>query len=280
MLFVGRAWQHLFWDAPFRTLLWDRQWMEGIILALRGGTWQEYVSSRAADRMIQTVIMGFGVFYSVMAVLTLFVNERIKKVNWLYIIASVSLIILALLYSKEKFFHAGQFIEYTIQFTLPVIFILFATRKIAQSKLRIILKIAIALTFTAHGLYAVGFYPRPGVFVDMVINIFNISEAGAILFLNIAGILDFLISIAIFIPRISKIAILYAVLWGGLTALARTWANYYWNFPLESLHQHLYETLYRLPHMLVPLALFYLSFPEFKGFTFRRFRRRDRIARI
>ena len=27
-LFAGRAWQHLFWDAPFRALLWDKETME------------------------------------------------------------------------------------------------------------------------------------------------------------------------------------------------------------------------------------------------------------
>jgi hypothetical protein len=40
--------------------------------------------------------------------------------------------------------------------------------------------------------------------------------------------------------------------------VARTWANFYFEFPLGSLHQNLYETLYRLPHMLVPLAAFFI----------------------
>src|SRR5690554_5027502 len=76
LLFAGRAWQHLFWDAPFRALLWDRELMENTILFFRGGTWQEYVTSAAADRFIQSAITGFGVFYALMAVLTLLVRGR------------------------------------------------------------------------------------------------------------------------------------------------------------------------------------------------------------
>jgi len=30
-LLVGRAWQHLFWDAPFRAFLWDEHLLQGIV---------------------------------------------------------------------------------------------------------------------------------------------------------------------------------------------------------------------------------------------------------
>ncbi len=259
LLFAGRAWQHLFWDAPFRALLWDQQWMEGIIHFFSGGTWQEYVTSEKADHAIGMVTVGFGIFYSLMAILTLFVSEKFKRVQWLYIVASVALFFLAFLYTKEKFYHVGQFLEYSIQFSLPVLFIMAVRRELDFDRLKLLLKITIALTFSAHGLYAIGVYPQPGAFVDMVINVFHINEAAAKVFLKVAGVLDFVIAVAIFIPRVSRIALLYAIIWGGLTALARTWANFYWSFPLDSLHQHLYETLYRLPHMLVPMAAYFLS---------------------
>lgn len=262
-LFAGRAWQHLFWDAPFRALLWDQKIMEGWIAWITGGTWQAYVTSEKADHFIQWITIGFGIFYTLMAVMTLFVTERWKKVAWLYIVSSVSLAFLAFLYSKEKFYHVGQFFEYSIQFLLPLFFILAATRKAELPKLSPGLKIAIALTFTSHGLYAIGAYPQPGVFVDMVIHIFHCSESFAKTFLKIAGVLDFVVSVTIFIPRLARISLLYAAAWGGLTALARTWANFYIDFPLESLHQNVYETLYRLPHMLVPLAALWISYPGY-----------------
>jgi len=270
LLFAGRAWQHLFWDAPFRALFWDQQIMEGLVLFLRGGTWQEYATSENMDVFIRWVTKGVGIFYLLMAVLTVFVTGRTKKVAWLYVLSSVFLAFLAFLYSKEKFYHIGQFLEYAIQFLLPVVFLYSIKGRLEIPKLPLLLKIAIALTFSAHGLYAIGFYPQPGVFVDMVINIFHISEAHAKLFLKIAGVLDFLVAVLVFIPRISKYALFYAVLWGGLTALARTWANFYWSFPLESLHQHLYETIYRTPHMLVPLAALLITAPGFGRLKKRR----------
>lgn len=260
LLFAGRAWQHLFWDAPFRALLWDQKLMEGGIVRITGGTWQEYVTSEKADHFIQSLTIGFGIFYGLMAVLTLFVTPRWKKITWLYVVASVSLAFLAFLYSKDKFYHIGQFFEYSIQFLLPLIFIFALTRSIALSKLSLAMKIAIALTFTSHGLYAFGAYPQPGVFVDMVIHIFHCSESFAKTFLKVAGVLDFVVSVTIFIPRLARISLAYAAIWGGLTALARTWANFYIEFPLESLHQNLFETVYRLPHMLVPMAAFLLTF--------------------
>lgn len=258
VLFAGRAWQHLFWDAPFRALLWDKETMESLVLFFRGGTWQEYVTSASADHFIQSLVIGFGIFYALMAIITLFIKKHSRLFFGLYILSSLALLFLAFLYSKEKFYHIGQFLEYAIQFMLPLFFYFHLTKKIKAERLVLFLKITIALTFSAHGLYAIGYYPQPGVFVDMLINIFSMEEATAKSILQIAGILDFVISITIFIPRLSNYSLIYAAFWGGLTALARTWANFYIDFPLDSLHQNLYETIYRLPHMLVPLAALFI----------------------
>ncbi|WP_372948667.1 hypothetical protein [Mariniphaga sp.] len=261
LLFAGRAWQHLFWDAPFRALLWDQNTMESIVLFFRGGIWQEYVTSAATDRFIQTVITGFGIFYALMALVTLFIRSRyVKRFLWLYILSSVSLVFLAVLYTMEKFYHVGQFFEYTIQFLLPLFFWYTIAQGVNLFRLLLVMKIAIALTFSAHGLYATGIYPQPGVFVDMFISMLHVSEPVAIKMLFFAGILDFVVSVALFVPRLARYALLYAALWGGLTAVARTWANFYFDFPLNSLHQNLYETLFRLPHMLVPLAAIIILF--------------------
>ena len=52
-------------------------------------------------------------------------------------------------------------------------------KKTGEAETVLYLKIAIALTFSAHGLYAIGYYPQPGVFVDMLINILHFSETTA-----------------------------------------------------------------------------------------------------
>ena len=60
----------------------------------------------------------------------------------------------------------------------------------------------IAAVFIAHGLYAVGYYPIPGYFLGMVIDILGLTEQGARNFLLIAGILDFIGAFLIFLPKI------------------------------------------------------------------------------
>ena len=97
----------------------------------------------------------------------------------------------------------------------------------------------------------------------MVIHIFGCSESTAISFLYIAGILDFIIAILIFIPKVSKFALWYAIIWGLLTAFARIVANFYIDFPWQSIHQNLYGVLYRLPHGLVPFITLLLILPTF-----------------
>ena len=92
----------------------------------------------------------------------------------------------------------------------------------------------IGITFLSHGLYAFGFYPVPGNFIDMTISIFGISETEARTFLWIAGIIDVLILPLLFVNKMLKIVVIYSVFWGFLTALARVFANFSIDFPLQN----------------------------------------------
>ena len=110
----------------------------------------------------------------------------------------------------------------------------------------------------SHGLYAIGYYATPGIFIDMMISVLGISEDAAKNCLIIAGILDILLVPLLFIKKTEKAALLYAFLWGLLTALARFFANYSSDFPLESANQYLFEAIIRLPHGLVPLLAYFV----------------------
>lgn len=261
LVFLGRAWQHLFWDAPLRTILWDEALMETTINVLFSISWFDYVTSSYADSVIQNIVEGFGVFYLIMAIITLVIKRQQKFLAVLYVWASVCLAFLAFLYCKEKFYHSGQFLEYAIQVLSPIFFYRFLkTDQSISIKWLNVMKLTIALTFAAHGLYAFGFYPRPGVFVDMVINIMGVSEPTAHWLLQAAGLADFVVAVGLFIPRISTYCLAYCVLWGFLTAIARTWANVDLGpFTFSLLHQYLPQTLYRLPHALIPLAALLLE---------------------
>jgi len=114
----------------------------------------------------------------------------------------------------------------------------------------------ISLMFVGHGMFAVGIHQVPGPFVDMGIMVFGMSEANARLFLIFAGSLDFLASLLLFIPRTELYALAFAICWGSITAFARIIANFDIHLAAFSSHQWVMETVYRLPHGLIPLAIF------------------------
>ncbi len=257
LLFLGRAWQHLFWDAPYRALLWDENWMKTIVETIFNSTWNDYITNNENDNKIQAFIKGMGWFYLICALMVILIRKLKKVAGVFMILGSVSLIFLAALYCKEKFFSIGQFFEYSIQFSTPILFYLMVKQEMFTDKILSFLKTIIALTFVCHGLYAINYYPRPGEFTEMTLVILGISETNTEYFLTTAGILDFIIGIGIFLPfRFSKYVLIYAIFWGFFTTLARLWANIYFDFFWESLHQWWYEAAYRAPHFLIPLVLF------------------------
>ncbi|EZH74185.1 hypothetical protein ATO12_15050 [Aquimarina atlantica] len=253
LIFTGRAWQHLFWDAPYRSFFWDEALLKPVIEGIFSVSWKDYVTSSTTDKAIQTIIRSNGILYLIAAFCALgFTTSNKKWLRFPILVGGVSLVILAILLTKEKFYHTAQFFEHSIQFGLPFVLLYTHADNFTSKRFILILKILIAVTFFSHGLYAFGFYPLPGKFVDMVIQIIGCSESVAVTFLYIAGILDFIIAVLIFIPKTAVYTLWYALLWGLLTAFARIVANFYIDFPLQSIHQNLYEVLYRIPHGLVP----------------------------
>ena len=268
-VFLGRGYQHLFWDAPYRALLWDESWMKGIVESLTSYSWEQFITSMEMDDRVQGSIRFSGLYYLLCGICVFFV----RKFNWLkypIYIGVFLLVILASLYMKEKFFHIGQFFEYSLQFMSPL-FLLWFLKKGMTPRLLLVIKITIALTFTCHGLYAVGYYPRPGNFVDMTINSLGISESAAIQYLNVVGLLDFILAIGIFLPwKFSKFAIGYAILWGSLTTSARLVAHLEIDGFFHLLHQWGFEALYRVPHFLIPITVFWYYFNAKSTSTFKK----------
>ncbi|HMQ45915.1 MAG TPA: hypothetical protein PKA00_00605 [Saprospiraceae bacterium] len=256
-VFLGRAWQHLFLDAPFRTLFWEERWMKWPVENLLGMSWRTYVTSPQTDQFITNWVVATGVLYFLSALACLFVKHWGRVAAVLIWAGAINLMLLAALYCKENFFFTGQFFEYSLQFSAPIIFLSYV-RKNGHFSSRAIfwIKLLTALTFTCHGLYAVGFYPRPGQFVVMTMNILHVDEHFAARFLLLAGYMDFVISFLLFFPRRWAIAAaLYATFWGFLTTVARVWAFFHWEYWENSLRLWLHESLYRFPHFLIPMFL-------------------------
>lgn len=261
LIFIGRAYQYIYFDAPFRALLWDEGLLQPIVEGLFNTPWNDYVTNLEVDRWIKRAVKINGVIFILAAISSIFLNSKnIKYLKYPIFIGGITLVLLSFLTMKDRFFHYGQFFEHTIQFGTPFLLLLSYNSKYTLERLSFILKVFIALTFIGHGLYALGYYPIPGYFIDMTISCLNVTEDTAVIILNTAGILDILLSILIFIPKISKYALLYAFIWGILTALARIVAFFNADFIISSLHQTTHLVLYRLPHGLIPLLVYYIDY--------------------
>lgn len=257
-VFLGRAWQHLRWDAPYRDLIWDEKWMGGLVPLLGYPNWESFVTDPRTDQVIQQLIQGIGGYYLLCVLAAIWINRFGKIGPWILRIGGFSLIFLAALYAKEKFYFIGQFLEYTLQWSTPFFLVAFARQNTITIRQISLLKIAIALTFICHGLYAVGYSPRPEIFQTMVINILGFDNDMAIHFLNLAGLLDFVFALALFVPwpKLNLLALAYLTFWGFMTTIARVWAFVHWEFLGAGLAQWLHESVLRIPHFLMPLVLF------------------------
>lgn len=256
-VFLARSWQHIYWDAPYRALFWDEAWLKWLVEGVFGLDWRTYVTSPDTDRLIQALVTGTGIFYLLCALAAIFINRLGRPGRIVLWMGSANLILLAFLYCKEKFLFSGQFFEYTLQWSTPLFLAILAQKKSIGPGLVLWMKIAIALTFTCHGLYAVGYYPRPGQFMEMVMNILPLDEAGARQFLIGAGILDFVASVLVFWPgQAGRLALAYTIFWGLATTMARLLAYFHWNLWDSWAELWLHEVLMRLPHFLIPLGLY------------------------
>ncbi|APD07709.1 hypothetical protein UJ101_02208 [Flavobacteriaceae bacterium UJ101] len=266
-IFLGRAWQFIRWDAPFRTLLWDEKLMSGLVEKIGFESWTAYVTSSHVNDLIQTVITWNGYYFVLCAIAVMFYKYSLRGLKYIIYFGVFLLAILFMLETKERFYEMGMFFEHSVQLMTPLFFIWAVNETVHRNRLLFIMKCTMALCFTCHALYALGFpYFRPGIFVDMTINTFHISEKGAIHFLNTMGVLDIIASIALFFRKTEKIALYYMIAWGFISALDRTYAFYYPQLPInEFLGQYLHTTIYRLGHGLVPLAMYFLIKDRDKG---------------
>ena len=168
-VFLGRAWQHWFWDVPFRSLLWDEYLLKPVIELFT--SWEIYISSPTVEAWQEGIMQSLGIVYGILAVVALMATPSKKWLGVGLKLGAGLLFCLSLLYWKEKFYNFGQLIEYTLQWSTPL-FLYYALYQPAKNQptYRFWMKVAIALTFTGHGLYAFGYYPIPGNFVQMMVD--------------------------------------------------------------------------------------------------------------
>ena len=234
--------------------------MSPIVEGIFDVSWYNYSTNLEVSFWIEKFTHFCGVLFLCSGFTVLFWKKlkslRLKR--FMLKLGITLLLVLTLLIFKSKNFRVLEIFEMLIQLSLPI-----ALLKLTDSnkdKVALFLKIAIALTFVAHGLYAMGIPFRPGHFIDMTIGITGLTESSAVLFLTIAGALDVLASLLLFNKHTSRYALGYIFIWGLLTALARVVYGFSASFIFNSLHESLYATVYRLPHGLIALVVFLLIY--------------------
>lgn len=257
--FLGRAWQHLRWDAPVRALLWKQELMEPLISGIFGIAWRDWVTRLSVDSGIQGSVRVMGVIYLLCAVAALTVRAGNKIGEAVLALGSALLFVLSCLYFIDQYYRWGQLMEYTLQWSGPIFLLAALHGGLRKPRFIFLLKVATALTFIGHGLYAAGIYPMPGHFVTMVMNGLGTSEDAARMLLVFAGYADFMIAICLFVPYLQRPAIGYAVFWGFATAAARMVSHFDGGAVAVWLDSWTYQTVYRLIHGGLPLVLWFLA---------------------
>ncbi|WP_148270099.1 hypothetical protein [Haliscomenobacter hydrossis] len=255
-LLLGRAWQHIFWDAPYRELLWDEYWMKDIVAQILGLSWSEYVSNPLYDERIQIFTQGIGWFYVISALAAVGIHWFPRLARGILNVSGCALFLLALIAWKEYSWQIGQLLEYSLQWATPLLLAASSKGSIPEKWIRYATRTAISATFIGHGLYAIGYYPVPGNFIEMTMRSLGIAEDAAKMFLFSIGILDILAALGVIWPGRFKTAIFaYLILWGLLTSLARVWSYFSIDFFENWWQMWIHELLIRFPHFLLPWFL-------------------------
>jgi hypothetical protein len=264
---LGRGWQLFYWDSPLRVIFWNQGLLSPFVENVLGMSWKSWVTSSALDSSINLITKFMGILYFICAGSVLFYKKLSKYLKYFMYIATAQTIFLCLLKFMAKFFYLGMFIEHALQMSVPIIFYIYAQYESFDLKDIRFIKFMIALTFVGHAMFAVGIHPVPGHFIDMLISVFGCSESIAKDILILAGSMDILASVLLFVKPFEKYALIFTIFWGMTTAFARSVANLDLNLFEMSAHQWILETLYRFPHGLIPLALFLFLRKRIKPFA-------------
>lgn len=262
-LFAGRAWQHLAKGGPYLTLFTNDLLARPFVEAFSNLSWAEYIRSPEIATWGKSFGYNMGYFFLACAILTLVFRFLPKWINLFWtILATLVLLLLAFALFQKQAFRTAQFFEYSAQVASPILLYYWCYQNINVARFTLFLKIILALTFISHGLYAIGYYPIPGKFIGMTNRGFGVTDDVSKTILLVAGWLDIVVSIGLFLPfrKIQLASIMYMIIWGGMTAFARVWANYYPSLGWYSLQQWIPETMFRVPHFMLGIVLFWLVF--------------------
>lgn len=253
LCFAGWAWVHYYWEAPYGVLLWQDATYE--FAEWLGVSWDEFVGTGADDGWLQTWLSRITWLYVGCTILTL----TVRRQSNFQMIALVGGCGLLTVLSYAKYVGAQRqlpmFVEHGGQMLAPVLLVLALKFGARHRVTMVAAMVAMIMTFAGHGCYAIGWWPTPSTFYGMISVSLGVEYETANTMLRTAGVLDFAVCFAIFVPALRIWAAGYATVWGFLTATARPVAGMSMSLNYWGADQFLHEAVLRAPHFLIPLYL-------------------------
>jgi hypothetical protein len=227
------------------------------VLLLISNGWYHFLSEQSYGYLFNQnsteITTFFGITLIFFGILAAFWRKQETKLIYLFLIPSLILFINTLGSFIKANYVFEQIIEHFSQFGLPVLFIFAFSKTIKYRNLIQWTMIIISLTFIGHGLFAIGLHYQPGNFINMTMAILNTNTIESNTFLIIMGLLDFIVAIGIFFKATRKVSLIYMIIWGLLTALART--VFVHNETSDIIIHYIPQTLFRLPNSILPLMI-------------------------
>jgi hypothetical protein len=200
-----------------------------------------------------------SIFLSVLLLFGIPAAFRAYRGNlWIKIVLNTMgliLMILSLLPLDQFLFH----LTVLLQVSPPVFLALFQLKNVEKTPFILALKLIVSLTFMSHGLLCIGVQEVPDQFIWTIHSILGVEGQEAYKVLKIIGLIDLLMSVAIFVNRFTLGIALYMTFWGFSTAMA-TMIMHTQEAPIwETIHLWGSDFLIHLPNAGMPMSIFYLE---------------------
>ncbi|MEM8584832.1 MAG: hypothetical protein AAGF87_11210 [Bacteroidota bacterium] len=253
-LFLGFAWKGIFFDFPFRELLWNEALLSSFLAAL-GVDWNWWVSADGINAYLAG-IQGFFSLGFMLGFIAVVWKNMPFRLFWVCLALTLNVIVLMLGWPGHYFLF-GYLLEIALRIGTPILWLRQQLGKSGRVNF-LLARIFIAATFIGHGLYALNYYPRPFSFVNWTSAGLGLSESAAIQLLIVVGILDLIAAALLLLPKIKwaiPVAMVWLLPWATLTTLARYWANATYEEWSYLILRWTPEVLVRVPHILIVLSV-------------------------
>ena len=228
-----------------------------LVSTLLGRAWQVVFDGHAVGSVpsVRWLFVGACVVAALsMLIVTVRSPRYSPTVIWsVALVAMMVLLIIPIIKSLDNPLHAYGVGKFAAQFLTPMVLAMTVMAYRPTTILRVSL-IAISLCFGIHGLLDLGYPATPSEYIRTTQAVLGWAEPDVRRFLAVAGIADIAVAILIWWRPTQIPALVLAGLWGTCTILARilAWGHCDWSTAYQE--SWTYETLVRLPHLLLPLA--------------------------